>query len=61
MTSRRMKFKAKLERQKVIRSVSKFRGAAMALAKYDRFRLAEMKRAHAESNALAERMARDAD
>ena len=37
------------------------RGAALQRAKYDKFALARMKRAHAESEQLAERMARDRD
>ena len=57
---RRTKFKPKLERQQIAREAG-LRGAAMQRAKYDKFALSRMKRARAESNALAERMARDGD
>jgi hypothetical protein len=58
--TRRLKYKSKLEQQQIGRAAG-LRGAAMQRAKFDRFALARMKRARAESNALAERMARDAD
>ena len=60
MKRRRMKYKSKLERQEIARQAG-LRGWAMQRAKFDRFALERMKRARAESNALAERMARDAD
>jgi len=62
MTKRRRfrKFRSKLEQQQIGREAG-LRGAAMQRAKFDKFALARMKRAHAESIQLAERMARDAD
>jgi hypothetical protein len=57
--TRRMKAKAKIERLKIRREAQKLTGRHNR-ANYDQYALNRMKRARAESNWLAERMARDA-